>query len=212
MTTSDTTFNVGLEDIDFIVNSDVGAAISMDGATGNISLGADLSLPNGTNINEFSTDGTLAGDSDDAVPTEKAVKTYVDNAVPSTGSFTMTLDSVTTTVTGTAYYSVDSNGVVTLSLPGLTGTSDANTGFNLSGLPAGIVPAQDSSEKYGCVWIQDDGVNLVGMLIINPSDNGNTIRIYKNEVSGSDVVPTLNAFGANTVRTLYPQTIQYKKA
>lgn len=33
----------------------------------------------GTTINEFSTDGTLAGDSDDAVPTEKAVKAFVDN-------------------------------------------------------------------------------------------------------------------------------------
>jgi hypothetical protein len=32
----------------------------------------------GTTITEFSTDGTMAGNSDDAVPTEKAVKTYVD--------------------------------------------------------------------------------------------------------------------------------------
>jgi len=31
-------------------------------------------------VNEFSVDGTLAGDSDTAVPTEKAVKTYVDNS------------------------------------------------------------------------------------------------------------------------------------
>ena len=38
----------------------------------------DVSLRNGTGINEFSIDGTLAGNSDDAVPTEKAVKTYVD--------------------------------------------------------------------------------------------------------------------------------------
>jgi len=37
-----------------------------------------LTLENGTSVNEFSTDGTLAGNSDDAVPTEKAVKTYVD--------------------------------------------------------------------------------------------------------------------------------------
>ena len=37
-----------------------------------------LTLASGTNINEFSTDGTLAGDSDNAVPTEAAVKTYVD--------------------------------------------------------------------------------------------------------------------------------------
>jgi len=37
-----------------------------------------LTLASGTNINEFSIDGTLSGDSDNAVPTEKAVKTYVD--------------------------------------------------------------------------------------------------------------------------------------
>ena len=35
-------------------------------------------LKNGTTIDEFSIDGTLAGNSDTAVPTEKAVKTYVD--------------------------------------------------------------------------------------------------------------------------------------
>ncbi|MDD4986341.1 MAG: glycosyl hydrolase family 28-related protein, partial [Dehalococcoidales bacterium] len=33
-------------------------------------------------ISEFSTDGTMAGNSDTAVPTEKAVKTYVDNNAP----------------------------------------------------------------------------------------------------------------------------------
>jgi len=35
----------------------------------------------GTTINEFSIDGTLAGNSDDAVPTEKAVKTYADTKI-----------------------------------------------------------------------------------------------------------------------------------
>lgn len=35
----------------------------------------------GVPINEFSIDGTLSGDSDTAVPTEKAVKSYVDAAV-----------------------------------------------------------------------------------------------------------------------------------
>jgi len=34
----------------------------------------------GTTINEFSTDGTLAGNSDNAVPTEKAVKTFVETS------------------------------------------------------------------------------------------------------------------------------------
>lgn len=40
-----------------------------------------LYFPIGTSINEFSIDGTLAGNSDDAVPTEQATKTYVDTAV-----------------------------------------------------------------------------------------------------------------------------------
>jgi hypothetical protein len=40
-----------------------------------------LTLASGASINEFSTDGTLAGNSDDAVPTEQAVKTYVDTEI-----------------------------------------------------------------------------------------------------------------------------------
>lgn len=44
----------------------------------------DIKLQNGATVNEFSTDGTLGDDSDTAVPTEKAVRTYV-NAV--TGTF-----------------------------------------------------------------------------------------------------------------------------
>ena len=35
----------------------------------------------GTGINEFSTDGTMAGNSDNAVPTEQAVVTYVNNEI-----------------------------------------------------------------------------------------------------------------------------------
>jgi hypothetical protein len=48
-----------------------------------LSIDADgkASFPAGTGINEFSTDGTLAGDSDDAAPTEKAIKTYIDSKV-----------------------------------------------------------------------------------------------------------------------------------
>jgi len=40
--------------------------------------GKQIQIAEGQVINEFSTDGTLAGNSDNAVPTEKAVKTYVD--------------------------------------------------------------------------------------------------------------------------------------
>ena len=37
-----------------------------------------LRLKNGIGVNEFSTDGTLSGNSNQAIPTERAVKTYVD--------------------------------------------------------------------------------------------------------------------------------------
>jgi len=48
-----------------------------------LSIRADgkVELGTGTGINEFSTDDTLAGDSDDAVPTEQAVKAYVDATI-----------------------------------------------------------------------------------------------------------------------------------
>lgn len=47
----------------------------------NIDIGGTAGFTLGTTINEFSTDGTLAGNSDDALPTEKAVKTYVDTGL-----------------------------------------------------------------------------------------------------------------------------------
>lgn len=50
------------------------------GILGNLTIGTDgsIMLRFGATVDELSTDGTFAGDSDDAVPTEKAVKTFVD--------------------------------------------------------------------------------------------------------------------------------------
>jgi len=47
--------------------------------TGSLYASKDLSLAEGAAINEFSTDITLAENSDAIVPTQKAIKTYVDN-------------------------------------------------------------------------------------------------------------------------------------
>lgn len=46
-----------------------------------LDINGDLVLDLGATIDEFSTDGTLAGNSDIACPTEQAVKTYVDNHI-----------------------------------------------------------------------------------------------------------------------------------
>ena len=53
--------------------------IGTSSPTSNLEVNGTFRLQNGTSINEFSTDSFLAGNSDDAVPTEKAVKTYISN-------------------------------------------------------------------------------------------------------------------------------------
>lgn len=62
-------------------------------------------LSNGAaDINEFSTDGTMAGDSDVAVPTEKAVKTYVDTSHPTRE---ITFDAASLQTLETAFASLE---------------------------------------------------------------------------------------------------------
>ena len=84
---------------DQLGNFRVGSQFKIDQATGTATLNADafdlsgltelqlgsIGAQIGATINEFSTDGTLAGNSDTAVPTEQAVKTYVDANSFSTG-------------------------------------------------------------------------------------------------------------------------------
>jgi len=53
--------------------------------TGSLYASKDLSLAEGAAINEFSTDITLGGNSDEIVPTQKAIKTYVDGQLGGTG-------------------------------------------------------------------------------------------------------------------------------
>ena len=62
-----------------------------------------------TNINEFSTDTTLAGDSDNAVPTEAAVKTYVDaqDAAVASDSLTFTNKTIDANGTGNNISNID---------------------------------------------------------------------------------------------------------
>jgi len=102
--------------IQFLINS--GSTheytITHEGVTGNFLFtevgvgnimtfdGQTVALTNGTSVNEFSIDGTLGGNSDDAVPTEKAVKFYVDDHIGSNGSsHTYINQNVTTTGTPT---------------------------------------------------------------------------------------------------------------
>jgi F0F1-type ATP synthase epsilon subunit len=61
-----------------LIGNDVPTGTEKFLVNGNSILSGTTTLETGTSINEFSTDGTLIDNSDNAVPTEQAVKTYVD--------------------------------------------------------------------------------------------------------------------------------------
>jgi alpha-tubulin suppressor-like RCC1 family protein len=71
--------------------------IGTKGLTPDAAVFDTLELTSGTSVNEISIDGTLAGNSDDAVPTEKAVKTYVDGKISIDGTLADDSDLVVPT-------------------------------------------------------------------------------------------------------------------
>jgi hypothetical protein len=106
-----------------------------------------LEVASGTTVNEFSIDGTLAGDSDDALPTEKAVKTYVDTEVSKIEEKIFDADNVN--LTNTADWAVNS----------AAGTAaDSNN----SGL-GDVLLFDDTTEEGFCVKIlpPSNAVNIV---------------------------------------------------
>jgi len=104
---------------DELGNFYVGDYFQVDQATGQVTLDASafnltglqsLRLGSlggliGASVNEFSTDGTLSQNSDTKVPTQQAVKTYVDSLSGVAGDFTiggnLTVSGTTTTVNTT---------------------------------------------------------------------------------------------------------------
>ncbi len=58
--------------------------------TNTLTINSILGLAVGTTINEFSIDGTLADNSDDALVTEKAIKTYVDGTIAGSANWETT--------------------------------------------------------------------------------------------------------------------------
>lgn len=87
------------------------------------------------------------------------------------GTFTATLTGCTTSVTGTANYSINGN-VVTLDLPALTGTSNT-TAATITGLPAAIQPV---STKFFPMMVQDNSTTAVSMGSI--TGGGGTLSLY----------------------------------
>ena len=134
---------------------------------------AGILAENGTNIDEFSTDATLAGNSDLALPTEKAVKTYADTkaAVAQEDWTAPSLINSWVNEGGsmeTAGYFKDSLGIVHIKGSIKTGTL-ATVAFVL---PAGYRPA--AKQRFG-------GASATGVVTrIDVDSSGNVTPVYGN--------------------------------
>jgi trimeric autotransporter adhesin len=78
ISSNDSTQITVAENIQTTGTLNVDGTATIGGAT---TLSTSLALASGATVSEFSTDGTMAGNSNTAVPTENAVKTYVDSQV-----------------------------------------------------------------------------------------------------------------------------------
>lgn len=106
---------------------------------------------------EISTDGTLAGNSDDAVPTEKAVKTYVDANGVADGNKTDVIVSSSGTV-----WTLDSS---------FAGTKTFEDGVIATGAATGAIGHADSQLES-----RNDGGGHALVSIVNTVNPGSTVE------------------------------------
>lgn len=132
--TIDSNGNIGINDTTPSCQLEVNGIIKSTG----------LIINAGQEIDEFSTDGTLAGNSDTAIPTEKAVKTYVDDTTSLSVPIQYFADQLETpvnsswTVNALANLQADSNSAAFL-VRAFDDTTEEGVGFSI------YVPVASSS-------------------------------------------------------------------
>lgn len=158
----------------------------------------------GTTINKFSTDGTLAGDSDDVVPTEQAVKTAIDTASTFENQFLHIQDQKSTNTPGGTFTlgaerTRDLNTVLTNEITGASLASDQIT------LPAGTYYIEASAPAFAVnkhrIKVRD--ITGAADLIIGTSTRSE---------AGSGVVSESNAHGRFIILVSSLVEIQHRGA
>jgi len=164
---------------DDLGNFYVGDYFKVDQATGQVTLDASafdltglqsLRLGSlgglvGASVNEFSTDGTLSQNSDTKVPTQQAVKTYVDSLSGVSGNFTvggnLTVSGTTTTINTTN--TTISDKLIELA----SGTTGSPAG------DAGLVIERGSSDNVFIGWDESEGKVRFGLGSFTGATSGN---------------------------------------
>ena len=165
-------------------------------------VGSSLSGASGASITEFSTDVTLSGDSNTAVPTESAVKTYVDTQLTaqdldfqgdSGGALAIDLDSETLTIAGgTGLSSVGSGNGVTINLDD-TAVTAASYGSSTA-IPVITVDAQGRITAASTASISTSWT-LTGDSGSQTVDGGDTVDI----AGGTNITTVASATDTLTV-------------
>ena len=137
----------------------------------------------GATIDEFSTDGTLAGNSDTVLPTEKAVKTAIDTwttwtpTVTQSGSVTVDINDARYKITGHLVH-VEINLTV-------TGSGTGANAIVIGGQPAAIQGS--TGDVLGMGHITDFGVTTyTGALYVNGATDWRVIEVVTHNYIGVD--------------------------
>jgi hypothetical protein len=159
-------------------------------------------LAAGAAINEFSTDGTLAGNSDLAVPTEKAVKTYADGTTSSPTSFGLTQSGVVaSTVLNSQMWTNGKIAVLHLQMQA-NAAGTAGNDIIVTSLPFSL-PITTNQQSYGFARMRLGGTEYTGNLV---PDSATAVKM-RDATTGQFVGTNPSVALANNDRIVFSITV-----
>ncbi len=135
----------------------------------NLEVSANIQLQLGPAANEISIDGTLAGNSDKALPTEKAVKTYIDNNSSGVTKIDDLSDAKSDNDGSSLFLGIDAGASD-------DGTNNLNLGIGFQALSSNTVGSYNTAIGYEALRDNTTGGN----------NTANGLSALRNNTTGSD--------------------------